>query len=205
MKEHLSTNPWLQIWVHPRQTMQEILNYDVKYRFVLLSGIYGFPLVLSFAQSLSLGRSMSLSIIFLISLVLAVFIGMLGITISSAILYWIGKWIGGQGSYLEVRSAVAWSNVPNAIQIVLWLVLLAGFGNKVFDQDFTNTPFVGGDLGFVVCLFLAQAALGIWSFVILLHTLGAAQQFSAWKSLLNIFIPIALLIVGMWFVSLFVF
>jgi hypothetical protein len=37
----------------------------------------------------------------------------------------------------------------------------------------------------------------VWGFIILLHTLGEVQGFSAWKALVNVIIPVVI-VVGAW-------
>ena len=41
------------------------------------------------------------------------------ISITAALFKWTGKWIGGEGTYQQIRSAVAWSNMPSAVNIVI--------------------------------------------------------------------------------------
>lgn len=147
---------------------------------------------------------MPVGFILIMAAIFAVFVGYIGISVSSAVLYWTGKWIGGKGEYNDIRCAVAWSNVPNALQIFLWFVLILLFGFQVFDQRFADTNFTGPQLGIVITLFLGQAVLGVWSFLILLQTLGEVQGFSAWKALLNVFIPIGILVGIFWFIGLFI-
>src|SRR5688572_25462339 len=96
--------PLFKMWVEPRKTVRTIVNKDPKYGFKTLSWIYGFPVLLHFAQSFSLGLNWSSLIILIVAAVLAVFAGMIGISISSGLIYWTGKWIGGKGSYKDVRA-----------------------------------------------------------------------------------------------------
>src|SRR5580704_10029747 len=98
MAGNLQINPWKEMWLSPRQTIRSIVNYDPKYRFLILSGIYGLPVVLQIAQNISAGQGQPLWAIVLASLILCVFVGMLGITIAGGLLYYTGKWIGGKGA-----------------------------------------------------------------------------------------------------------
>ena len=189
MPDELGFNPWLKIWVEPRETIRRIVKFDPKYRFYLLSFIYGFPMLLHLAQNLSLGQSFSAIGIVIGSLVLALLAGMLGIYVVSGLLFWTGKWIGGKGSFQEVRSAVAWSNVANVINSILWLILVGLFGSSLFLNTFTDTAFVGRQLAIVGVIGLVQLVVAVWAFIILLKTLGEVQGFSAWKALLNVVIP----------------
>jgi len=200
MSQQLGINPWLKMWVDPRRSIQAIVDYNPKFKFPLLSFIYGFPMMLHFMQTISAAESLSLPVIVVLSLALAPFIGMLGISIISGLLLWTGKWLGGKGSYLSIRAAVSWSNVPNIVNILMWLLLVVTFGSELFLSAFAGAPFVGRELGIVGFAFFIQGVVSIWSFVILLQGLGQVQGFSAWKGLLNVILPFLLITVFMWLV-----
>ena len=197
----LKVNPWLTMWVRPRDTIRKIVDFNPKYRFAVLSGIYGFPLLLQIAQNMSLGERLPAYAIVLIALVLCVFAGMIGISIQSALLYWTGKWIGGQGSYLNIRAANAWSNVPNIVTVATWLIFVAMFGNLAFFYEFPEGAFTGAVYTVLFLLSLIQLVISIWSLVIFLHALGEVQGFSAWKALLNVIIPFVIVVAGIWIVG----
>lgn len=201
MGDKLNINPWISIWLEPKATIRAITNFDPKYRFILLSAIYGLPMVLNFAQNSSLIESLPLWAILIASLVLCPFIGALGITISSLLLSWTGKWIGGKGDFLRVRSAVAWSSVPNVGTVALWIVLVGVFGSQVFFSGFSDMPFVGYQAGVIFIVFLIESILSIWGFILLLNTLSEVQKFSVWKALLNVVIPVVLVIAAIWVVG----
>src|SRR5271155_3533047 len=103
MGEKLSGNPWLKIWVQPRETIRAIVKTNSKKYFALLSAFYGFPMLLQFSQNLSLGETLPSYAILFIALVLSTFAGMLGITIISWLVHWTGKWIGGEGNFDKIR------------------------------------------------------------------------------------------------------
>ncbi len=201
MAGKLSVNPWIDIWLKPRATIRAIVNFDPKYRFILLSAIYGLPMALNFAQNASLIESIPLWAILLACLVVCPFIGALGITICSLLLTWTGRWVGGKGKYDGIRAAVTWSNVPNVVTIALWVVLVVVFGNQVFSHGFAESLFVGYQAGVVFVVFLVESIISIWGFIILLKALGEVQGFSAWKALLNVIIPLVLVIAAIWLVG----
>lgn len=193
--------PWLRMWVKPRETIREIVATNPKYQFGLLSAVYGLPVILNFAQNYSLGDHFSLLWIVLIALVLSPFIGMLGITIMSGLLLWTGRWIGGTASYLPIRAAVSWSNVTNVVTIFVWIVFIALFGRSIFMESFPQTAVPTGTMQIVLGLFLIETVASIWSFVILLQGLSEVQGFSIWKALLNVIIPLIIIIMAMWLLA----
>lgn len=201
MKENLPFNPWLKIWVSPRETIRKIVALNPSYRFYLLSWMYGFVMFLQLAQDLSLSLQMPLPFILGGSLILAAPIGALVFNIFAALLCWTGKWIGGKGSFSHIKAAVAWAYVPSAVNIMVWLLMLSVFGASIFSGAFADTVFAGYQLSIVFFGFLAQIIASIWGFFIGLHTLAEVQGFSAWRALLNIVIPFVMLMVTFWFVS----
>ena len=204
-KKTLGVNPWTAIWVRPRKTISKIVRYNPKHRFLILSFLYGLPMLLHTAQNLGLGEGYTAVGIVIVAIVLAIFVGMLGITIASALLYWTGKWIGGTAKYIKVRAAVSWSYVPNIIAIIIWAVLLYYFRGQIFFTEFGEMNFVGRDLAMVAGALIIQAVLAVWSFIILVKGLGEVQGFSSWKAVLNILIPFFMVGIVVWFISWAVF
>ncbi len=201
MAQKLDINPWTAIWVRPRETIQKIVNFNPQYYFVILASVYGFNLLMQMMQNLSLGQDFSLTGIMVVALILAPFLGMLSLSVGAFLLRWTGKWIGGKGSYLAIRASMTWANVPNVINILLWLILVGFFKRAVFMNTFGQTPFEGGLVYFVAFIFLLQTVLSIWSFIILIKGLAQVQGFSAWKGLFNVLIPFFMIGIVVWLAS----
>lgn len=198
MAKKAAGNPWLSIWTEPRKTVRSIVNTDPKFGFVILSGIYGFPMALNLAQNFSLGASIPVWAILIGALIICIILGMIGITISTWLLHFTGRWIGGRGSFQTVRTAVAWSNVPNVVTILMSLILVAMFGRAMFNAAFSATHFMGTQAGIIFIVFLLQAVASIWGFIILLVGLSEVQGFSVWKALLNVLIPFVIVVAIVW-------
>jgi hypothetical protein len=194
-------NPWLSIWVQPRETIREIIDTNPRYRLFVLCALYGFPMSMSFAQSFSLGSQFPTWSIVIAALVVCTFLGYIGISISTWLLHVTGKWIKGTGTYQTIRAAVAGSNVPNAVTALTWFILLGFFGGQIFCRGFSETTFVGYQAGVVFLIFLVQSIVSIWGFIILPKTLGEAQGFSAWRALLNVAIPFVIVVALAWLVG----
>ncbi|NGX27271.1 MAG: hypothetical protein K940chlam6_01204 [Chlamydiae bacterium] len=200
-KKTLGVNPWTHIWIKPRETLKKVVRFNPKYRFVILSFIYGLPMLLHMAQNLSVGEQFNIIGIVIVALVLATFVGMLGLTIASALVYWTGKWIGGKANYFPVRAAVSWSNVPNIFAIIIWAILIYNFRDHIFLSEFDEMNFVGGQMTLITGALFVQAAIAIWSFIILVKGLGEVQGFSAWKGVLNVLIPFFMIGILIWVIT----
>lgn len=197
----LRMNPWLSMWVRPRETIRAIVDANPKYRFFVLSIIYGLPVLLNVAQNSSLAEVWPFVMTIAAALILSPLIGLIGITIASVLLYVTGKWVGGKASFLEVRAAMCWSNVTNVANIILWIILMAMFGNALFCVTFPQMTFSTPQMTVLGFIFLAQFVIAIWGFIILLKALGEVQGFSAWKALLNVIIPFAIVMFTVWLVG----
>jgi hypothetical protein len=182
----LSIRPWLSIWTQPRQTVRALIDYNVKFRFWILCVVYGLPTLFQTAQNFSLGQVLTLPGIFLLCLILSPLIGYIGLSICSLLIAWTGRWIGGKGSYLEVRCAVAWTNSTNLVTTFIWLCLTLQFGQILFYEGFIRMPMTVSESAWLSGYFLIQFVVAIWSFVLLVLGVAEAHRFSAWKSLLNI-------------------
>ena len=200
-KKTLGVNPWLRIWAKPRDTIAKIVKFNPKHRFIILSFLYGLPMLLHMAQNFSFGEDYTIGGIVIVAIVLATFVGMLAITIASALLLWTGRWIGGEGDYFPVRAAVSWSNVPNIFSILVWAVLIFFFRDKLFLDEFNEQTFAGMQFGIVSGALVLQAILSIWSFIMLIKGLGQVHGFSAWKGILNVLIPFFIIGILIWLIS----
>ncbi len=197
-------NPWTHIWTHPRETIRKIVNFNPKFRFILLSFLYGLPMLFYWAQNFSFGQRTTAAGIVIGAFVLATFAGMLTITILSGLILWTGKWLRGKSTFYPIRAALAWSSVPNIFEIIIWAILIYLFREGVFMADFPQEGLSSRLLFSTLGLLIIQLALIIWSVIILVKGLGEVQGFSAWKALLNVLIASVILgIVA--FVGVFLF
>ena len=192
------TNPWFAIWWEPKRTVRTLVQTNAKLQLGWLCFLYGLPMALNFAQSYSLIEFLPLWAILFSSLIVAPFIGILGLSLSAWLLQWTGKLVGGKGEFQNIRCAVALSNVPNVFTILMWGVLIGCFGKEALYHDFMETPFVGYQAGILFLVFLMESIASIWGFVILLKGLSEVQNFSVWKALINVVIPIVGLFGLLW-------
>ncbi len=188
----LEIKPWLSIWVKPKQTVRALINYNIKYRFVVLSLLYGLPTVLQTAQNLSLGSVFSLPAIVLFCLVLSPLLGAIGLLLCTAFLTLTGKWIGGKTTFLEMRCAVSWTNSTNLITVLVWAALIAQFKEVIFYEGFVKMPMTLTEATWLTIYFFIQVMVSVWSFILLLFAVSEVQRFSIWKALLNIVIAFVL-------------
>jgi hypothetical protein len=122
--------------------------------------------------------------------------GLLSLWISSHLLRWTGSWIGGAGSRQHLKTAIAWAAVPVIFALPLWIPKLLLFGSDMFTAE---TPRLDAQpllwIPFIA-IGVAEVVLGVWSFVLLCHTVAEAQGFrSAWRGFGNLLLAGAVIIV----------
>lgn len=180
-----------RVLVDPRGFMKEVLprrRISVWY----LAAIVGFSWLLGQALGFELGYRMPLWLILVISVVCSVPVGYALFFITAFFLYWGGKIVKGKGDFWAVYRAFAFSKTPEFFISALWIVMIVLLGRATF----TNILMASAYPSIITILLLVQIVFLAWQFVILLHTLGEVQGFSAWMSIWNVFFAwIALMLI----------
>ena len=186
---------FLEMWTKPRKTIEKLIDINNRYGFVSLCFFYGFVQAVHFAQVMSLSSTFDLWKIILLVLVFSIPLGAAYFFVSAFIFYWIGKFIGGKGSFLDIRCAISWSNVTQVVSTALIVMMLAVFQNDFFSKVFVEQTYDNWPLVFVIIFLVGEVILSIWTFVIFVGAIAAAHRFSIWMSLLNQVLVIALYLV----------
>ena len=188
-------NPWFSMWLHPRRTIRQIVDTNPEQLVLLLAAVGGIVQALANAESKSTGDKESLMSILLISLILGPIGGIVGLWVGGSLLHWTGGWIGGQAGSRRIRTALAWSQVPSIWSLLLWIPAILLFGAELFTKA---TPVIDASallsglyFGFSFC----SVVIGVWSFVVFLHSLGEVQGFSAWKALGNTMLAVLAILI----------
>jgi hypothetical protein len=174
-------NPWLHIWCHPRKTMRYILATNPKRMILWLALVSGMIATLSFFLSIRtqpppLVRTFStLSLVGI--LIAGGLIGLIHLYVGGWLYRLTGSWIGGQGTFIGVKSAVGWSNYPFLIASLLGIC-----GLVILPHLWLQILF--GLLNFIVL---------IWGLVIFVKLLSEAHNFSVWRGILTILLGVAII------------
>ncbi|KKO44464.1 hypothetical protein WG68_15530 [Arsukibacterium ikkense] len=122
--------------------------------------------------------------------------GMAGGLISIFLFSWLlkisGRWIGGQATSEHLRAAMAWGAIPILCTLLLWVPLLALYGNAMFSSD---TQRITDNLVPYFILIFLELLLAIWGVILIIKCVGQVQGFSAWRALGNVMLAILLFIV----------
>jgi len=201
-KSSVLNNPWLGLWVKTRKTFQRILDTNPYRAIIWLALISGFVSGLSTLIGTILAESGAAdqpyqgifargAFLFLRALM-----GIVTLYLGGWLLQLTGSWLGGKGSFTDVKCAVGWSNYPLIVANLLAIANLLIIPMPVM-RHFLGQ---GGNLPLFWGMHLSFGPLGIvaaiWGFIIFLKVVGQAHKFSAWRALWSLLLSILLLIVA---------
>jgi len=194
-----SISPFFSIWIEPRATIRRIVDSDPTRNVLALAAIG--PAINSLISQWSavINGTAHPSVLWPLWVAFSVAIqaafGILFLYIFAAVFRWSGSLLGGTASSVEVRAALAWSQVPAIVaEIILLFALFAGVPMPKMLPG--RLPLI--DPAFYKVM-VVEGVLGIWGFIISLKCIGEVHRFSAWRAFLAILIPpiIVLVIVGL--------
>jgi len=194
---------WFTVWVKPRTVVRQFLDSSNPTKnMIVISMAAGALTSLDQASSRSVGDQMPLFLILLLALVVGSLGGIVALYLGSALLTWVGGWLGGDGEHEELRVALTRGvNIPTIILGMIWVPQLLLFGVEMFMEQ---TPRIENSVLLTMLLLLfafIEIILGIWIFVISLMAIGEAHGFSAWKALgtMLIALVLAMIVLGIFF------
>jgi len=194
-----SISPFFSIWIEPRATIRRIVDSDPTRNVLALAAIG--PAINSLISQWSavINGTTHPSVLWPLWVAFSVAIqaafGILFLYIFAAVFRWSGSLLGGTATGVEVRAALAWSQVPAIVaEIILLFALFAGVPMPKMLPG--RLPLI--DPAFYKVM-VVEGVLGIWGFIISLKCVGEVHRFSAWRAFLAILIPpiIVLVIVGL--------
>ena len=187
-------NPWLSIWTSPKATIRRVVSENPNKSLWWLAAIYGFSSLMNTFQSASMGQAMGTAGLLILAVVLAPFWGWVCFSVWSAFVTWTGKWFKGQGNFKTIRAAYAWSCVPIALNIPLWLLMVALFGHQLFLNLPDSHLMPNGLVMFMFIILIVKMILTVWSLVIYLNALAEVQNFSILRAILNLVVSALILV-----------
>jgi Yip1 domain len=190
-----SIAPFFSIWIDPRATIRRIVDSDPTRHVLALAAIgpaLG-TLVVQWSRAMNGTASQSvlwpLWVAFFVTV--RVGLGILSLYILGAVFKWSGRLLGGTASSVEVRAALAWSQIPAILgAIILLLALFAGVPMPKFLPG--RIPQI--DPAFNK-LMIVNVVLLIYDVFIFLKCFGEVHRFSAWRALGASLIPWLIVIV----------
>jgi hypothetical protein len=190
-----SMTPFLSIWTQPRATIRRIVDSDPTRNVIALAAIGPALSSLVSQWSAAMNGTANQSVLWPLFVALNVAVqaglGILFLYISSVVFKWSGSLLGGTASRVEMRTALAWSQIPTiAIAIILLLALFAGVPiPKMLPGQLPriDPPFYK--------VLVVVGIVGIWGFFINLKCFGEVHRFSAWRAFGAILIPLLIILI----------
>ena len=196
-----SITPFYTIWTEPRATIRRIVDTDPTRNVIVLVAVGPALNALARQWSKALGNNANLSVLWplwvVVSVAIQAALGVLFLYIFGVIFRWSGRLLGGVASRVEVRAAIAWSQVPAiAAEIVLLVAVLMGIPMPTPGATPGMLPQI--DPAFYKVLVI-EVVLGFWGFIVSLKCIGEVHRFSAWRAFVAILIPplIVLVVIGL--------
>lgn len=185
-------NPWISIWCSPKKTLRALLEKDPKRVILWLAIVSGVISAFSWLGYLWLYKpshpEYQTALFIIGTVVVGVIAGLIHLYFGGWLYRLTGSWLGGKGTFTEVKCAIGWSFYPFIIAGIFGLISMLAFPN----------PWLQSTFG------LLNVIVAIWGFVILMNLIGEAHSFSAWKAVLAFLIAVVLLCVALMLVSLLV-
>ncbi len=196
ISDNQNLNPWIHIWFRPRRTIHVIQERDSEGLLYLLASIGGMVNVLDRLSDRAVGDSLGVVPILAIILIGGPIAGIIGMYIAAGILSWTGSWFNGQAATSDIAQVYAWSNVLLLPLLLFWIGAIIIVGPIVLGSEEALAQADISILGALILLgFIVVVAITyIWSIAVFIIMLAEVQQFSIWKALASVLIP--LLVIG---------
>lgn len=197
-----SITPFFTIWTEPRATIRRIVSSDPKRYVIALAAIGPAIGALAAEWSKALAGNANLPVLWPLQVAALVAfqaaLGVISLFVFGALFKWSGSLLGGVASQIEVRAAMAWSQVP-AIAAEIILLIAALLGVPMPHPTPGQLPRI--DPAFYKVM-VVEGVLGMWGLVVSLKCIGEVHRFSAWRALAAIMIPPLIVLVSIGFIAL---
>ncbi len=190
-----------KIWTQPRLVFKYINDHYYSKFMILLLVLSGIASAIDQAINKNSGDTMSLLGVLSLTIIVGALFGWISYYFLSALLYWTGKWVDGQGSINPILNMLAHASIPKILGILLVIPQIGAYGLDLFKSNIneTNATIFANVIVFGTAI--VQLGLGIWTMVLGVIGLSEVQKISIGKSLLNylfaflvVIVPVLLII-----------
>jgi hypothetical protein len=177
------------MWFAPRRTLRTILDSGDRRAVLPLAALLGVSQSLDQAANHDAGAGAGLPLILAAGLGVGAVAGPVVVLAAGWLVRWTGSWLGGAGTARDVRTALAWGQVPAVSALPLWIPVILAGGRHVFRVD----PDLPASAAFtVLACGLAMAAAALWGAVTTVLCVAEAHRFSAWRGLASVSLGVLL-------------
>jgi len=182
-REPASAGPWLTIWASPRETVRRVTVEapgQWLWAFVVAGGLHR---VMTRLPNLPFPDPIPPNRLAAMVLISGPIVGALLIFGLGRLLHALLVRLGGTGSWIASRTAIAWSMAPAVPGLLLWAVMLATYGPDVLSPraleqaaDSTQHFVLGLD-------YLIEFGLMVWTLGMEVFCLADVHRLSLWRVL----------------------
>lgn len=185
-------NPWFQVWIRPRATIQRVVETDRRWLMLSIAGL--------------LGVASSISIILpgfylvlgwhglLLGVPLVMLVGVYALFLSAALVGWTGRWIGGLATDANLRAALACAGIPMVWGLLVWIPRTVWFDSRLVDEPMLIFQEGAPEATWIWYVLLFDLILNAWATVLLVKTVAQVQGFSAWRALANLILAVMVVV-----------
>ena len=189
-------NPWISVWLHPRKTVQYVVENKTGKFVFFIAWISGIIFSLDMVVNNDLVEAWTPNLLF--SLIAGPIIGVVGFYFIAAIYHIFSKMLGGQGTSEQTRMAFAISEIILFVVGILLLLDLLIVGRAKLGGGYELSV---GQSAWLEISPIINSIVGIWSLVVLVAAISEVHRFSIWKAVFVSFLPTIILIL----ISIFFF
>jgi hypothetical protein len=181
-----SIAPYFTIWTEPRLTIRRIVEIDPRRSVIVLAMLA--PVLTTLEHQWMAAMSGSKTppwwpFQVAVEVVGAAIFGILALYVNSGLVTWAGRALGGVGRAIEMRAAIAWSEIPTITAAGASIIaLLVGLMTPP-EVGINGLPKMGEPL---IELGGVHFVLGVWGFIVSVKCIGEVHKFSAWRALLAV-------------------
>ncbi|GAB0166577.1 Yip1 family protein [Lysinibacillus sp. CTST325] len=189
-QERLKVNPFLSIWLHPKQTTRYMIEEkSIGFAILLLSiGYIGVTLSEVIDETFMINWSPWLILLF--CAILSPIGGIISTAFVALIAWLVGKLFKGTGTYLNLFKGLSLTAIPAMVLIPFYLVWLFTSPESLMDPDFAGSyPWI------IWPAILLSLVVAIWNAVITVGIVAEAHQINNWMAFFTLFIPSIIFII----------
>ncbi|MEY9976723.1 YIP1 family protein [Lysinibacillus sp. RC79] len=183
-RERLKVNPFLSIWLHPKQTTRYMIEEKSIGFAILLMSIGYLGVTLSDLIDSTFLSDWSPWFIVIFCVIAAPISGIIGTAFSALIAWLFGKLFKGTGTYSHLFKGLSLTAIPFTVLIPFYLIWLF-----TSPESLMNSDFAGPYPWFFWLAILLTIVVVIWSIVITVGVIAEAHQISNWMAFFTLLIP----------------
>jgi len=189
-QERPKVNPFLSVWLHPKQTARYMIDEKSIGFAILIMSIGYIGSSLSGLIDPKFMTDFSLWILALLCVIFAPIAGIIGTSFSTLIFWLFGKLFKGTGTFSDLFKGLSLTAIPFIVLIPLYLIWLIASPETLMDTNSVDTiPWL------LLITGLVSLILAIWSLVITVGVVAEAHEFEIWKAILTVIIPSIILFI----------